>query len=187
MSLFKKKTISSNNIFKNYAIFKPQLKILKKITINNKKKSQITIGANNTIISAKIFTFNKGKFSIGKFSYIGENCQIDACREVRIGDYCMISNNVTIQDHNSHPIKKKDRRKQLIDLQKFPTDVYDSDIEKIIIGNDVWICRDTMIFKGVKIGDGSIIAAKAVVTKNVPSNCIVAGNPAKIVKKIKQS
>ncbi len=44
-----------------------------------------------------------------------------------------------------------------------------------------------MIFKGVKIGDGSIIAAKAVVTKNVPSNCIVAGNPAKIVKKIKQS
>ena len=44
-----------------------------------------------------------------------------------------------------------------------------------------------MILKGVKIGNGSIVAAKAIVTKNVPPNCIVAGNPAKIVKKIKQN
>ena len=98
----------------------------------------------------------------------------------------MISNNVLIQDHNSHPVKKIQRRRQLINLQKKPTNVYESDTKKVVIGEDVWICTDSTILKGVTIGSGSIIAASAVVTKNVPSNCIVAGNPAKIVKKINQ-
>ena len=187
MSLYKKKIFRSVKALSNCAVIKPKLKILDKITTNNKKKSQIKIDSNTTVISAKIFAFNKGKISIGKNSYIGINCQIDACKEVKIGNYCMISNNVTIQDHNSHPIKKNERRKQLLNLQKFPTDVYESDIDKILIGNDVWIGTDSMILKGVKIGNGSIVAAKAIVTKNVPPNCIVAGNPAKIVKKIKQN
>lgn len=98
----------------------------------------------------------------------------------------MISNNVKIQDHNSHPIKKLNRRKQLINLQKKPTNVYESLIKKIYIGDDVWIGAEVTILKGVKIGSGSIIATKTVVTKNVPANSVFAGNPGKIVKKINQ-
>lgn len=52
-----------------------------------------------------------------------------------------------------------------------------------IVGNDVWFGHKSTIMQGVNIGDGAIIAAKAVVTKNVPPYCIAAGNPAKIVKK----
>lgn len=52
-----------------------------------------------------------------------------------------------------------------------------------IIGNDVWIGKDALIMSGVKIGDGAIIGAGSVVTKDVPDYHIVAGNPAKIVKK----
>ena len=163
-----------------------KLKIIERVIINSKSKSQIKIGNNVTIVRAKIFAFNLGKIIIGKYSYIGKNTQIDSCVEVKIGNYCMISNNVLIQDHNSHPINKLDRRKQLIKLQDRPTNVYESATKKIIIGDDVWIGTDSTILKGVTIGNGSIIAARAVVTKNIPPNSIVAGNPGKIVKKINQ-
>ena len=79
-----------------------------------------------------------------------------------------------------------DRRKQLVNLQKKPTNVYESLVKKINIGDDVWIGAEVTILKGVKIGSGSIIATKTVVTKNVPNNSIFAGNPGKIVKKINQ-
>ena len=52
----------------------------------------------------------------------------------------------------------------------------------IIIGENVWIGSHVRICKGVTIGDNSVVAANSVVTKDVPANCIVAGNPAKIVK-----
>lgn len=54
---------------------------------------------------------------------------------------------------------------------------------KTIIGNDVWIAADAIIFLGVKIGDGAVIASGSIVTKDVPSYTIVAGVPAKIIKK----
>jgi acetyltransferase-like isoleucine patch superfamily enzyme len=186
MGIFKKKIIRNISQFNKFAFIDKKLKIIERVIINSKSKSQIKIGNNVTIVRAKIFAFNLGKIIIGKYSYIGKNTQIDSCVEVKIGNYCMISNNVLIQDHNSHPINKLDRRKQLIKLQDRPTNVYESATKKIIIGDDVWIGTDSTILKGVTIGNGSIIAARAVVTKNIPPNSIVAGNPGKIVKKINQ-
>ena len=52
----------------------------------------------------------------------------------------------------------------------------------IVIGNHVWIGRRAMIMKGVTIGDGAVVAAGAIVTKDVPPNCVVAGVPARVVK-----
>ncbi len=53
----------------------------------------------------------------------------------------------------------------------------------IVIGNDVWIGREAKILPGVKIGDGAIIGAYAVVAKDVPAYCVAVGNPARVVKK----
>ena len=55
----------------------------------------------------------------------------------------------------------------------------------IVIGNDVWIGRRVIIMPGVKISDGCIIGAGAVVTKDVPPYCVVAGVPAKIIRRRK--
>lgn len=55
-------------------------------------------------------------------------------------------------------------------------------VAPISIGNHVWIGTNAIILKGVDIGDGAVVAAGAVVTRSVPPRCIVAGNPAKIVK-----
>ena len=57
-----------------------------------------------------------------------------------------------------------------------------SDNKPIIIGENCWIGSNVRICKGVTIGDNSVVAACSVVTKDVPANCIVAGNPAKVVK-----
>ena len=57
-----------------------------------------------------------------------------------------------------------------------------SDNAPIVIGDDCWIGQYSRICKGVTIGNGSVVAANSVVTKDVPENCIVAGNPARVVK-----
>ena len=54
--------------------------------------------------------------------------------------------------------------------------------QPVYIGKNVWIGLGSIILKGVTIGDGAIIAAGSVVTKDVPSNCLVGGNPAKVIK-----
>ena len=55
--------------------------------------------------------------------------------------------------------------------------------KNVIIGNNVWIGENVVVLPGVKIGNGVIIGAGAIVTKNIPDNCIVAGNPARIIKR----
>jgi acetyltransferase-like isoleucine patch superfamily enzyme len=86
-------------------------------------------------------------------------------------------------DNNNHPINPEDRKfiwdteeDSIYRLWKF------SDSKPVVIGKNVWIGMYARISKGVTIGDNAIIAANAVVTKDVPANSIAAGNPARIVK-----
>jgi maltose O-acetyltransferase len=107
---------------------------------------------------------------IGDNFYAGYNCTILDMAEVRIGENCMIGPNVALYTA-SHSIEPKDRNKSGYAIP-------------ITIGNDVWIGGSCVILPGITIGNNSIIAAGSVVTKDVPTNSIVAGNPAKILKSI---
>jgi maltose O-acetyltransferase len=107
---------------------------------------------------------------VGDSFYTGYNCTILDMAEVRIGDNCMIGPNVGIYT-SGHSIEPKGRNKSGYAIP-------------IIIGNDVWIGGSCVILAGVTIGDNSVVAAGSVVTKDVPANVIVAGNPAKIIKSI---
>ena len=101
----------------------------------------------------------------------------------------MISPDVWIQDNNSHSIYAQDRLIDTLGSRDFNVvgiDNTNTIVKPIIIGDSVWIGRRAMIMKGVNIGERSIVAAGAVVTKDVPPDVIVAGNPAKIVKQIDQ-
>lgn len=98
--------------------------------------------------------------------YIMDNLQIQCLDKIKIGNDVMISRNVIIRDSDSHDILNNNHN---------PT-------QQIIIGNHVWIGMRVTILKGVEIGDGAIIAAGSVVTRNVPPKTIVAGVPAKVIK-----
>lgn len=117
------------------------------------------------------------RFDYGYNTYVGENfyanfdCTILDVSEVRIGDNCMLGPSVQIYTA-THPLHPTERNSG-IEYAK-----------PITIGNNVWIGGSAVICPGVTIGNNVVVAAGAVVTKNVPDNVVVGGNPAKVIKKI---
>ena len=89
---------------------------------------------------------------------------------VRLGEGCLIAS-ATIRSTDMHPIYDLD------------TDERINPAGDVVIGDRVWFAQDAFVLKGVTIGSGSVVAARAVVTRDVPDNCIAAGNPAKIVRR----
>ena len=107
---------------------------------------------------------------VGDNFYAGYNCVMLDYAEIKIGDNCLIGPNVGIYTtgHNLDPVNR-----------------YKSGFAKPIkIGNNVWIGGNACIMPGVKIGDNSVIGAGSVVTKDIPSGVIAAGNPCKVIRNI---
>ena len=124
-----------------------------------------------------------GVFIMHEYSKIGYRCKIQCVDRIEIGAYTAIADDTTICDNNSHPLNPEYRK--LMRQGGFYSDMRlwkHSNHAPIIIGENCWIGSNVRICKGVTIGDNSIVAACSVVTKSVPANCVVAGNPAKIVK-----
>lgn len=146
------------------------------------KKEDISIG-NRFILKGSLHSENGGKIKIGDYCYIQSNVVIGAAEYIEIGNYVSISANARIIDNNDHPIQPDDRK---IKSHSLPGDILRSwkyaESKPIIIKDNVWIGINSRVIKGVTIGENSIVAANAVVTKDVPENSIVAGNPARIVK-----
>jgi len=108
---------------------------------------------------------------VGKNFLANYNVTILDIAPVTIGDYVMIGPNTMISTVN-HPISPSGRRKHL------------GIAKPVTIGNDVWIGGNATILPGVNIGNNVIVAAGAVVTQDVPDNCIVGGVPASKIKDI---
>lgn len=112
---------------------------------------------------------NWGGISIGSGSGLGVNCSVHG--PITIGDNVMMGPDVTIltQTHN-------------IERTDIPMGQQGMRVAEVVIGNDVWIGMRVIIMPGVKVGDGVVIGAGAVVTKDVPAFAIVGGVPAKVIK-----
>lgn len=133
------------------------------------KKSKLLVNGDFSMFEgSSIFLAENALLELGNNSFINTNTTIDCYHHIVIGSDCAISDNVRIQDSDSHFIIENGVRK----INTSP----------VIIGNHVWIGKNSIILKGVSIGDGAVIAAGAVVTKNVPPRCLVGGNPAKVIK-----
>jgi acetyltransferase-like isoleucine patch superfamily enzyme len=106
---------------------------------------------------------------------------------IEIGSHCLISWNVAIADSDFHPLDSVQRRVDAEALAPFfenrpPRPALRS--APISIGDNVWIGMNAVILKGVTIGENSVVAAGSVVTKAVPANVVVAGNPASIMRQL---
>lgn len=132
------------------------------------------------------------KFSLGDYSVIESfSCINNAVGDVIIGDHTRIGLHntvigpVTIGSHVNlaQGITITALNHNFEDKEKF-IDEQGINTTPVTIGNDIWIGANAVVLPGVTIGDHSVIAAGAVVTKNIPSHSLVAGVPAKIIKQI---
>lgn len=124
-----------------------------------------------------------GKIIFGDYTKIGGNSMVTAVKSIIIGDYTAIGADVVVTDNNEHSINPDDRLVMRSKDEDHPYRLWRySDSKPVVIGRNVWIGSKSRINKGVTIGDNAIVAAHAVVTKDVPPNSIAAGNPARIVK-----
>lgn len=147
-------------------------------------KSLIRIGK-GTHVRGQLLVFRfGGEIQIGSNCYVGEGTRIWSAERISIGKNVLISHNVNIIDTNSHEmnsVERIERYKQLVETGHWES--RGSVITApIILKDDCWISFGATVLKGVTIGNGSIVAANSVVTKDVPDYAIVAGNPAQVIK-----
>jgi acetyltransferase-like isoleucine patch superfamily enzyme len=146
-------------------------------------KGKIILGDNVTIDGKCGFSF-AARFSdsptleIGDDSGIGHGCSFTIGKRITIGRNCTLSGDIEIIDSNAHDTDPTTR------WAKRPPQT--GDVRPVTIGDGVWIGRKCLIFPGVKIGDGSVIAAGSVVRSHVPAFSVVAGNPAKVMFRLKR-
>ncbi|CAM8663903.1 WbbJ Acetyltransferase (isoleucine patch superfamily) [Oxalobacteraceae bacterium] len=157
--------------------------VLSKILIGKNAAGKIVLG-DYVICAGELYSFlNKGVISIGDCSYVGQGTRIWALSRVEIGSRVLISHDCFICDNLTHPLDAQTRHQQYMAKYGFPfPEQIALNEQPITIGNDVWIAAGVTILRGVHIGQGAVIAAGSVVTRDVPSGVIVAGNPARVVK-----
>lgn len=133
--------------------------------------------------SAKIYSGTEFyDSSIGRYSYIGYDCEIHSCD---IGAFCSIANGLIVGGAR-HPLNWVSTSPVFYNVSG-GTNVHlgSIDVEPVsrtIIGHDVWVGSRAIIMQGVSIGNGAVVGAGAVVTKDIPPYAIVGGCPAKVIK-----
>ena len=147
------------------------------------KNSLISIGNDCLIQGALVTEIDESRISIGNNVFIANGTLIDCVKSITIEDNVLISYKCTIADSNNHSIYYNIRHNDLHDWKNGGKhDWSTTDTRPIIIRKGCWIGSNVIILKGVVIGERAVIGAGSVVVKDVPSDALVAGNPAKIIK-----
>lgn len=133
----------------------------------------IRLGERNVFRKADLYIEDsRSEISFGNNNHIMSFTHIAALegKAICFGDECLFSADVIFRNSDSHAIYDSETGTRI------------NPAESILVGNRVWFGNKTTVLKGVKIGDNSVVATGAIVTHDVPSNSIVAGVPAKVVK-----
>jgi acetyltransferase-like isoleucine patch superfamily enzyme len=155
--------------------------------MRSKQPRAVVLGDHVSCYAGVSFALGEnGTCTIGDFTLLN-GALIMADERIEIGSHVLVSWNVGIADSDFHPIDAAQRRIDTLALAPFYKDRPPRPPLKttpVIIQDNVWIGMNAVILKGVTIGENSVVAAGAVVSKSVPANVVVAGNPAVIVKQL---
>lgn len=144
----------------------------------------ILVGDDSFIDGKSSFVFGarfaeRPVLSIGRRTYVGHQCSFSVASRITVGDDCYIAMGCFFLDSPGHPLDAARR------LAHMPPDA--AQIQPVVIGDNVWIGTQAMIMPGVTVGEGSVVAARAVVTTDVPPYTVVGGTPARVIKRLDAS
>jgi len=117
--------------------------------------------------------FDECEFRVGNRTFIGSGCAFAVAKSITIGDDVLIAGSCSVSDYSAHPL---DPERRIAGVQVDPEDV-----RPVRIENKAWIGRAATILPGVTIGEGAVVGAAAVVTKDVPAGHICVGNPGRLL------
>jgi acetyltransferase-like isoleucine patch superfamily enzyme len=113
--------------------------------------------------------------TIGDHSFVGHDCCFHVARGIRVGTHCLLAGGSRFYDTDGHPLDARRRRHERISPDQ---------AQEIRLGDDVWVGAGCTVLKGVTIGNRAIVGAGSVVTRDVPADTIVAGNPARVLRSL---
>ena len=155
--------------------------------LRSKEERAVVLGSNVSCYAGVSFSIGENATcEVGDFTLLNGPL-IMAEERIEIGSYCLISWNVGIADSDFHPLDPAQRRVDAMALAPFYKDRPPRPTLRtapVVIKDNVWIGMGAVILKGVTIGENSVVAAGAIVSKDVPPNSVVAGNPAAVVKRL---
>ena len=123
---------------------------------------------------------------IGNNTFVGGHSLIASALQIDIGSDILISYQCIVTDSDNHPVKLSLRRRDLADWRNGGNHDWATTVSKPVkICDGAWLGARAMILKGVTIGEGAIVGAGSVVTKDVPAWTIVAGNPAVVIRELR--
>ena len=144
--------------------------ILGKVKFRFQGRARIGDGfiAEGTIAGVMITVARGGVLSAGTHLYMNAGSSIEVDHEVRIGDHVLFAPFASIVDDDAHETEPGSGRGN----------------GPVIVGNNVWLGRNVAVLPGVEIGDGSVIGANSVVSRDIPPRCFAAGAPARVIRKL---
>jgi acetyltransferase-like isoleucine patch superfamily enzyme len=147
--------------------------------------SKIAIGKHSHIQGELLVFPHGGRITIGDWCYIGEGSRIWSAASIVVGHRVLVSHSVNIFDNLTHPVKAVERHEQFRQILTVghPRELSLGE-RPVTIQDDAWIGAGAFVLRGVTLGHGAIVAAGAVVTKDVQPFSIVAGNPATLIREL---
>lgn len=191
LKIYKRMLISANSEKKEKYISETRLKLSNKVKISETAdirlsgngKGAINIGSFTSIYGEVVSMENGGEIDIGDDCFVGLNTRIWSNNRIKIGNRVQIAHNCNVIDNDVHPLNAEMRCKQLrLQQQGLSWEKIEVCSKEIIIDDDVLICANSCILKGVHIGKGAIIGTGSVVTRNIPAFAVAVGNPAEVKK-----
>lgn len=151
--------------------------------VNLRPRSRLVVGE-ESMFEGSICSDREGScVLVGDRTFIGNSMLVTAeC--IEIGNDVLISWGCTIVDHDSHRLEWSQRSRDVQEFRQGRKNWDGITVRPVKIGDKAWIGFNVIILKGVHVGEGAVVAAGSVVTRNVPPFTLVAGNPARTIRSL---
>ncbi len=153
-----------------------------KLTVRDATGCSLSIGTDSNVEASLVLERDSAQIRIGSRTHVGGGTVLGSAQLIQIGDDVLIAFDTLITDHNSHSLNFAERKHDVREWIQGRKDWSRVPTAPVKIADKVWIGARAVILKGVNVGEGAVVGAGSVVTKDVPEWTIVAGNPARIIR-----